>query len=517
MLSSDIEVNDMRPKSASAVAPSAALITKTGAHTRHRATFAVILVAVLAFALLQSLVLPVLPTIQASLHTSQATVTWVLTAYLLSASVATPILGRLGDMIGKRKVLIAVLVMLGAGALLAAVASSIAVLIVARVIQGAGGAVVPLAFGVVRDVFPAEKVASAVSKIAALLGVGSGLGIVLAGPIVDTFSYHFLFWIPLIVVVTAAIGAYLLVPESSNPTPVRISVLPGVLMMGWLVTLLVALSEASTWGWASGWTVGLIALSATLIVAWVFSELRAAHPLIDMKMMRIPEVWTTNLVSLLLGMPLFTFVAFLPEFVQTPRSAGYGFGASITASGLLLLPMTVGMFISALWSGRLIPRFGPKLVLLTGSALTAASLVILILAHDRQWEIYLVSAGLGMGLGFAIAAMSTIIVASVPPSQTSVASGMNANIRTIGGAIGAAGIASLVTSHLAANHIPTETGYVDGFLFLLVGTVLATIAALIIPTARRRSGESAHPRGAGPREGGRADDRLAVARTRAVA
>jgi EmrB/QacA subfamily drug resistance transporter len=443
------------------------------------------LVAVLAYALLQSLVLPVLPTIQASLHTSESAVTWVLTAYLLSASIATPILGRLGDMIGKRKVLVAVLVALGAGALLAALTSSIAVLIVARVIQGVGGAVVPLAFGVVRDELPENKVASAVSTVAALLAVGAGLGIILAGPVVDVLNYHWLFWIPLIVVVAAAIGAYVFVPESPNTTPVRISFLPGFLMTGWLVALLVAVSEASTWGWASGWTVGLIVLSAALIVAWVFSELRAAQPLVDMKMMRITEVWTTNLVSLLLGMAIFSMITFLPEFVQTPRSVGYGFGASITASGAFMLPMTVAMFVSGLWSGRLTPRFGSKLILVVGSALTAASLAILILAHDQQWEIYLVSAGLGMGLGFAIAAMSNVIVASVPASQTSVASGMNANIRTIGGSIGAAVMASLVTAHIAANRLPTEAGYTDGFLFLLIGAAAATIVALVIPRGSR--------------------------------
>jgi EmrB/QacA subfamily drug resistance transporter len=467
------------------VGPAAGTTAVGVTRRRYRLTFAVILLAVLAFSMLQSLVLPALPTIQASLHVSQSSVTWVLTAYLLSASIATPVLGRIGDMIGRKKVFVGVLVVLGAGSLIAALASSIAVLIVARIIQGAGGAVIPLAFGIVRDHCPADRVASAVSKVAALLGVGAGLGIILAGPIVDILDYHYLFWLPMIVVALAAIGAYFFVPESANTISGRISVLPTLLMAGWLVALLLAASEGGGWGWASGRTVGLSLLAVGLILGWVFSELRAAQPLIDMRMMRIPTVWTTNLVGLLTGMAIFSIFTFVPVFVQTSRTAGYGFGASITGSGIFLLPMTVTMFVFGLWSGPLTARIGSKSVLVIGSALNAASLAILTLAHQQQWDVYLASAFAGMGMGFAVAAMSNLTVQSVPASQTSVASGMNANIRTIGGSIGAAVMASLITSHTAASHLPTATGFTEGFLFLLIGTVIATIVSVAIPSAPR--------------------------------
>jgi EmrB/QacA subfamily drug resistance transporter len=472
------------------VSASTAAATETAEHpddrAHYRVTFSVILVAVMAYAMLQSLVTPVLPTIQTSLHTTQSTVTWVLTAYLLAASVATPIIGRLGDMVGKKRVLVAVLAMLAVGTLLAAVATSIGIMIVARVIQGAGGAVLPLAFGIIRDEFPREKVASAVSTTAALLAVGGGLGIVLAGPIVDALDYHFLFWLPLIFIVAAAIAAHFVVPESLNTTPGRISLLPAVLMTGWLVALLVAVSEGSTWGWLSGRTVGLLVAAIVLIVGWVVSELRAAQPLVDMKMMRIPAVWTTNLVALLFGVGMYSIIAFLPEFLQTPKSAGYGFGSSITGSGLFLLPMTVTMFFFGLWSGRLTAQLGSKLVLLIGSGVIVLPLAMLTFAHHEQWEIYVVSALLGIGLGFAFAAMSNIIVEAVPAEQTGVASGMNANIRTIGGSIGAAVMASIVTSGASAGGLPKESGYTHGFLFLFVGAIFATAAAMVIPTARRR-------------------------------
>ena len=199
---------------------------------RYQVTFAVLAAGVAAFALLQSLVIPVLTTVQHELHTTQAAATWVLTAYLLSASIMTPILGRVGDMMGKERVFVGTLVALAVGSLLAAVAPSIGVLIVARVIQGIAGGMVPVAFGIIRDEFPAAKVSGAVGVLASLTAVGAGLGIVLAGPIVDALGYHWLFWLPMILTVAAAVAAVLFVPESPVRTPGRISWLPAVLLSG---------------------------------------------------------------------------------------------------------------------------------------------------------------------------------------------------------------------------------------------------------------------------------------------
>ena len=203
---------------------------------------------------------------QEQLHTSQDTATWVLTAYLLSASVMTPILGRVGDMIGKERVFVASLLALGVGSALAAVAPSIGVMIAARVIQGFGGGVLPVAFGIVRDEFPEARVAGAVGSLASLTAVGGGLGIVLAGPIVTALSWRWLFWLPMIVTVLAAAGAVLFVPESPVRSPGRISLLPAVLLSAWLVALLVALSEAPVWGWGSARVLGLLAVAVVACV-----------------------------------------------------------------------------------------------------------------------------------------------------------------------------------------------------------------------------------------------------------
>ena len=246
----------------------------TSKRSSYRLTFTVLMLGTIAYALLQSLVSPVLPTIQHELHTTQNTVTWVLTAFLLSASIFTPILGRVGDMVGKERMLVVTLAALAAGSVVAGLAHSITVLIIARAIQGIGGAVLPLSFGIVRDEFPGVKVAGAVGIIAAMAAVGGGAGIVLAGPIVSNLNYHWLFWIPMVIAAIATLCAWLFVPESPVRTPGRISWLAAVLLSAWLVALLLGVSEAPSWGWGSPKVLGLIGAAVVLAGSWVLVELR---------------------------------------------------------------------------------------------------------------------------------------------------------------------------------------------------------------------------------------------------
>ena len=454
---------------------------------RHQnVTFAVLTTGVSAYSVLQSLVIPVLPTIQHSLHTSQSAVTWVLTAYLLSASIFTPILGRIGDIVGKKRTLIVALAALAIGSVVCALAGSIGVMIVGRAVQGVGGGVLPLAFGIVRDEFAADRVAGRIGNLASTLAVGGGLGTVLAGPLVSALDVHWLFWLPAILIALSAVAAAVMVPESPTRGSGRISVLPALLLSAWLVCGLVALSEAPTWGWAAPTTIALFVAAVLGIAAWVVSELRAASPLIDMRMMKLPAVWTTNVVSVLVGVAMYATFAFLPEFVQTPRSSGYGFGATITQSGLILLPSSVAMFVVGLYCGRLVAGLGAKVTIVIGSIVSTISMVLLTAAHHTKPELYLVTVILGLGFGLSFSAMSSLIVDAVPPSQTGVASGMNANIRTIGGSIGAALMATVVTAGTPSGHIPHESGYTAGFGMLAGACALSAIAALAIPRLPHR-------------------------------
>ncbi|MFD8598424.1 MFS transporter [Kitasatospora sp. NPDC059646] len=460
---------------------------RTSRRPHHNVTFAVLLLGIVAYSLLQSLVVPVLPTLMEHLHTDQSTVTWLMTANLLSASVATPILGRIGDKIGKERMLAVTLTALTAGSALAGASHSIGLMIVARVIQGFGGAVVPLAFGIIRDEFPPTKVRGAVGAAAALTAVGAGLGLIVAGPIVEHFDYHWLFWLPMALTALATVATHLFVPESPVRTPGRINWGAAALLSAWLVALLLAVSEGESWGWTSERILGLFTAAIVLAGYWIRVELNSDSPLIDMRMMRIPAVWTTNLVALLLGVGMYTAMTFLPQLVQTPGEfAGYGFSASVTGSGFYMLPMTAGIFVLGVLAAPLAARFGSKRVLIGGSVITVTPFVLLAVGHDRSWQIYTASALVGAGLGLAFSAMSALVVEAVPPSQTGAASGMNANIRTIGGAIGGAVAASILSTGITATHpFPRDTGYTDTFWFLTATALLAAAAAFTIPAAKR--------------------------------
>ena len=438
-----------------------------------------------AYALLQSLVVPALPVLEQDLHTTTSGVAWVFTAYLLAASIVTPIAGRLGDMFGKKRVLVLALAGLTAGCLLGALAASLPVMIVARTIQGLGGAIFPLAFGIIRDEFPRERVAGAIALMSGILGIGGGLGIILAGPILTHLNYHWLFWIPLIVTGISTAATVVLIPESSLRAPGSVHWLGALLLSGWLVALLVAVSEAPTWGWGSPKTIGLIVVAAVVAVAWVVAELRSRHPLVDMQMMRLPGVWTTNLAALLLGFGMYSAFVLIPQYVQTPTSTGYGFGASVTQAGLFLIPCTIGMMVFSPIGGRLSTVVGSKVPLVAGTCVTTVSFVVLAASH-APWGVYVASSLLGIGVGFAFAALANLIVEAVRPDQTGVASGMNTIVRTIGGAIGAEVAASiLAASVLAATGYPTRHGYT--ITFALCGAVLAVgiLASLAVPGRRR--------------------------------
>ena len=434
-----------------------------------------------AYAMLQSLVVPALPTLQRDLHTTPTGVTWIFTAYLLSASVATPIAGRIGDMFGKKRTLVVVLAGLGAGTLVAAVATTLPVMIGARAIQGLGGAIFPLAFGIVRDEFPRERVAAGIALISGLLGVGGGLGIVLAGPILSQLDYHWLFWIPLVVLGLTVVATVLVVPESPVRAPGNVDWTGAALLSLWLVCLLVSISEAPTWGWLSGRTLGLLAAAAVLVFVWIRAETRSPSPLVDMRMMRLRGVWATNLAGFLLGIGMYSSFVLIPQFVQTPRSSGYGFGSSVTQAGLFLIPSTIAMMIASPVGGRMSGRFGSKVPLVLGSTITMLAFLLLTVAHSAHWQIYLASLLLGVGVGFAFASMANLIVEAVRPDQTGVATGMNTVMRTIGGAIGAQVVASVLAASLLVDGLPKEEGYTLSFVIMAVALAAGIVASLAVP------------------------------------
>ena len=433
------------------------------------------------FAVLQAAVVPALPDIDHALGAGPSSGTWILTVNLLATAVLTPVLGRMGDIYGKDRMLRVVLTTLALGTLVCGLAPSLPVMLAGRAAQGAGGAVFPLAFGVLRDELEGERVAGAIGLVSSLLGIGAGLGLVIAGPVIATLGWTWLFWLPLAVLVPITGAVVRLVPRSPVRTPAPVDFASAALMIAGLSALLVAVSEASVWGLTSARTLGLLSAGALLVAAWVRHELASGNPLVDMRMMALRGVWTTNLAAFLLGVGMYASIALVPALVELPRTTGVGFGGSVTAAGLFMLPTAAPQLIVGPLTGRIARRIGSRAQLLIGVALMLGAYLALTFAHSHAWELILATGALGLGLGFGLAALANLIVGAVGPRQTGVATAMNTVMRTLGGAFGAA-----IAAECLARGGSLDGDFTLAFALCAGALALGIGAVLAIPGQRLR-------------------------------
>jgi EmrB/QacA subfamily drug resistance transporter len=461
----------------------------------HNVTLAILAVACTSYALLQTMVVPALPVLQRSLHTKTTWATWVLTVFLLVGSVATPIIGRLGDQYGKERLLVIALAIFLAGSIGCACAWDIWSLIGFRAVSGAGAGVFPLSFAIIRDEFPPERVGVGIGLVSAVFGVGGGFGIVFAGLIVDNLSWRWLFIVGSILVALSLVLVHRFVPESPIKTPSRVDILGAVLLSLALVALLVALSEGETWHWSSGRVLGLFAAAGVLFVVWGYAETRVADPLVDMRMLAHRPILFTNATALIAGFAMFGTFVLIPNFVEMPhglaphvaRLVDYGFDASTTKAGLYLLPGSFTLLFAGPLAGRLGSRIGFKWPLAMGLVLVTASAASIAAFHDRPWQIWLNQAVLGAGVGFAFAAMATLIAENVRPEETGVATGMNTVMRSIGGVVGGQVGAAFLAAYVipGTGGLPAEKGFTITFAIGAVAAGVGTILACLVPEPRR--------------------------------
>ena len=461
-----------------------AVVNSSTGETRHALILAVLAIAGTTFALLQAIVVPALPNIARALGTTSSGAAWILTVNLLSTAVLTPILGRAGDILGKERVLSGVMVALAGGTLVCALAPSLPVMLAGRAIQGAGGAVYPLAFGIVRDLFPRERIAGAIGLVSSLLGIGAGLGLIVPGFILEGLSYHWLFWLPLAVLAVTTPLTIGCVPRSPVRTAASINWGSAALMATGLAGLLVAVSEATAWGWGSPKTVGLFACAAALVAIWIRRELRSHEPLVDMRMMATRAVWTTNLAAFLLGVGMYASIAVIPALVELPRSSG-GFGGTAVAAGLFMLPTAAMQLLIGPYTGRIERRLGSRTQLQAGMAAVLVAYVVLFDAHATTLELLAATVVLGLGLGLGLSSLANLIVAAVRQDQTGVATGVNTVMRTLGGAFGAQIATTFITA--SAHHgLPTDQGFTLAFGVCAGALVVGLLSAMIVPRSRSR-------------------------------
>ncbi|GAA2581540.1 MFS transporter [Dactylosporangium fulvum] len=415
-----------------------------------------LVVAVFGYALMQTVVVPALKLLEVRLHATPTTSAWILTAFLLSSAVLTPLLGRLGDQFGRRKVTLAVLVVYAIGMAGAAAAQNIGQLIAARVVQGAALALVPLSMAILREALPVKRLPFAMGLVSGAVGAGGGAGLIVGGLLADHLSWRYLFVLGTAIALVSLLLAALWVPTSTYTASGGTDVPGAVLLAGGLVAVLLALAKGPSWGWSSGRVLGLFALGLVLFAVLIVVERTRSDALLDVGELSNRPMLMTHTAAFLFGAGSYFFYLALPLYAQLPKAAGVGFGSTITVAGLLMLPGMLAVVPASIAVGRIARVLGPRWPLAGGWVLFAVGSVLLVLAHDQMWQHAVFYTIIGSGTGLVIGSLPKLIADIVPLARTGTANGINNIARTVGSAVGTALAAAIIAS-AGAGPLPDST------------------------------------------------------------
>ncbi|MFJ8924449.1 Arabinose efflux permease [Streptomyces sp. LamerLS-316] len=459
-------------------------------------------IATLAFAgtvaaIMQTLVTPLIAELPKLLDTTSSNAAWVITATLLVSAVCVPVSGRLGDLLGKRRMLLVCAVPLFLGSVVCALATSVVPMIAGRGLQGMGMGMVPLGIALLRDVVPKEKMSSSIALVSASLGIGGALGLPIASAVAQYANWRVLFWGSAVLALIIFALIWFLIPDVPAGAKGQRFDVPGALGLAvGLVCLLLAVSKGAEWGWASTTTLGLFAAAVVVLLVWGFWELRTKDPLVDLRTTARPRVLITNVASLFVGFGMYAGMLIAPQLLQFPEATGYGLGQSMLAAGLWMAPGGLMMMLVSPLGGKLIDARGPKFTLISGVLVIAAAYGIGIVLMGSAWGLMLFLMISSSGVGLAYGAIPALIMSSVPLSETAAANGFNTLMRSLGTSIGAAVIGALLaqmTTETAGYSFTSEAGFRTGLMFGCGVAVVAAAIAAFIPAVRRSaaSGESA--------------------------
>ncbi|MFE4692907.1 MULTISPECIES: MFS transporter [Streptomyces] len=458
-------------------------------------------------AVMQTLVTPLIAELPRILDTSSSNAAWVVTVTLLVAGVCVPVTGRLGDLLGKRRMLLACAVPLVVGSVVCALASSVVPMIVGRGLQGMGMGMVPLGIALLRDVVPSEKLSGSIALVSASMGIGGALGLPISAAVAEYASWRVLFWGSAVLAVMIAVLIYVFVPDVPAGAKGQRFDAPGAIGLAiGLVSLLLAISKGADWGWGSGTTLGLFAVAVVALGTWGFYELRTRDPLVDLRTTARPRVLLTNISSILVGVGMYSFMLIAPQLLQFPEATGYGLGQSMLAAGLWMAPGGVMMMIVSPLGGKLINARGPKIALVLGALVISLGYGLSLFLMGSAWGLMIVGIVINSGVGLAYGAMPALIMSSVPLSETAAANGFNTLMRSLGTTIGSAVIGVVLaqmTMELGGFSLASEDGFRVGLMIGCgVALVAAAVAALIPGLVR--------PAADGDRTGPSATDKVAV-------
>lgn len=457
------------------------------------AIVAVLAVAGLASSFMYTLVVPIQAKLPELLNASREDTAWVVTATLLAAAVITPISGRLGDMYGKRRVVLALLAVLVVGSVISAVSQGIVGLIIGRALQGAVTGVVPLGISILRDVMHERRVDSAIALISATLGVGGALGLPVSALITEHSDWHLLFW------VSAGLGAVVfvmvlwVVPVSVLRSGGRFDYLGAAGLSAGLIGVLLAISRGNEWGWGSIPVLACGIGGILVLVLWGWYELRTPVPLLDLRVAVRRPVLLTNVASVGMGFALFASNVVYPQMLELPVETG-GFGLTLLGASLIVMPSGLVMMLLSPVSGRMARTVGPKPLLLLGSGALIVAYAFTLVFAAEVWQILVANILIGVGIGFGYAAMPMLIMRSVPQSETGASNGLNALFRSLGTSTAAAVIGAVLATYVAdfdGMPVPTATAYQVSFLVGGAAALLALVVGLFIP--RGRDPHEQHP------------------------
>ncbi|GAA3357999.1 MFS transporter [Saccharopolyspora gregorii] len=416
----------------------------------------------ISVSLMQTLVVPLVPSLPRLLGASAADTAWAITATLLAAAVATPTVGRLGDMFGKRRMLLISLGIMVCGSVLCALANGLALMVAGRLLQGLAAGVIPLGISIMRDELPAERLGGATALMSASLGVGGALGLPAAAFVAEEADWHALFWAAGALGLLAAVLVATLVPESRVRGGGRFD-LPGAIGLSIaLLCLLLALSKGADWGWGSGTTLGLVAGGLLVLLVWGWWELRTGHPLVDLRTTARRQVLLTNLASVVFGFAMFATSLVIPQLLQLPAATGYGLGQSILAAGLVMAPNGLVMMAMSPVSARISRERGPKVTLMAGALVVAAGYGLGLVMMSEIWHLMVVSCVIAAGIGLAYGAMPALVMGAVPVSETAAANSLNTLMRSIGTSVSSAAagvILANMTIQVGGAALPALAGF----------------------------------------------------------
>ena len=461
---------------------------------RQGAIVAVLAIAGLSSSFMFTLVVPIQSRLPELLDASREDTAWVVTSTLLAAAVLTPIAGRLGDMYGKRRIILVLVAVMVAGSVIAALSTGIIGIIIGRALQGAITGVVPLGIAILRDVLHEKRLDPSIALISATLGVGGALGLPISALITERSDWHLLFWVAAGLGVIVFVLVLWIVPVSVLRTAGRFDVIgAGGLAVG-LTGILLAISRGSEWGSTSPATLSCGIGGFVVLLAWGWFELRSEQPLLDLRVAARPAVLLTNIASVGIGFALFSSNVIYPQRLELPVATGAGFGLSLLEASLIIMPSGLVMMVLSPAAGRLANRTGPKMLLVIGAVTLVVAYAFALLFSSEVWHILVANIIIGVGIAFGFAAMPMLIMRSVPQSETGASNGLNALFRSLGTSAAAAAIGAVLAAYsvgFEGAQVPTSAAFTLSFVLGGVAAIVALVVALFIPSTRPP--EERHP------------------------